>query len=366
MAGQTPGPMCQVENHIDLDSGTMCCIATPTPGPVCGSTGEIRGPLCWAGTSDPKGTAADPKPKLRVELDPATDFEEGTAATSPSAAQADPMWVENDILNYFLSDKEPWTFTILYGDGTALMLPLTAMWFGPIGGGGGTITLFRRHKHSGRIIPFQASQSDPKLKDPKLKGMSIQQALPLIATPRFDTKLTPTLLAYVNEAQMIFMAIGFLKVAQLSLANPLTLEVGWAARAAVSTSAREALTKLAVRRLALTTAKEVAPIGERLAAESMAAGGTRFQQYLEFARRLGTTSGLSPQAKANLLESFAARFGLDVGGQAMKEGGRILLLAKDGRSAFQILADGSVSFGRFNLKTLDIVDPQIIRALKGP
>ncbi len=35
MCGQRPpGPMCQVENPIDIDGGTMCLAATPPPGPV--------------------------------------------------------------------------------------------------------------------------------------------------------------------------------------------------------------------------------------------------------------------------------------------------------------------------------------------
>src|SRR5918996_750085 len=97
-------------------------------------------------------------------------------------------------------------------------------------------------------------------------------------------------------------------------------------------------------------------MGERLSAIVSALPGTRFQHYLEFARRLSLIPRLTFQQKANLLQTFAPRFGLDVGGQARMPGGRILLVAKDGKTAFQIAADGRITFGRFNLQTLDVVN----------
>ncbi len=33
--GKVPGPVCQVENPIEIDEGTMCLAASPAPGPVC-------------------------------------------------------------------------------------------------------------------------------------------------------------------------------------------------------------------------------------------------------------------------------------------------------------------------------------------
>lgn len=36
MAGNSiPGPVCQVENPVEIDSGTSCLAATPVPGPTC-------------------------------------------------------------------------------------------------------------------------------------------------------------------------------------------------------------------------------------------------------------------------------------------------------------------------------------------
>jgi hypothetical protein len=60
---------------------------------------------------------------------------------------------------------------------------------------------------------------------------------------------------------------------------------------------------------------------------------------------------------------MAKRLGLEVGAQAAAKGGRILLIAKDGKTALQIAFEGTISFGRFSTKTLDIVNPVAIRPL---
>ena len=104
-------------------------------------------------------------------------------------------------------------------------------------------------------------------------------------------------------------------------------------------------------------------LGERLFTIVSALPGDKIQRYLEFARRLSFIPRLTSQQKADLLQTFAPRFDLDVGGQAPMPGGRILLVAKDGRTAFQIAADGTITFGRFNQQTLDVVNPVPIRPL---
>jgi hypothetical protein len=45
------------------------------------------------------------------------------------------------------------------------------------------------------------------------------------------------------------------------------------------------------------------------------------------------------------------------------QGGRVLVIAKDARTALQVAADGTVQIGKFNPKTLDIVSPTTIRPL---
>jgi hypothetical protein len=297
-------------------------------------------------------------------MDPINDFEPGILSfPSLEAAQRETTWVENEVLNYDLSTNQPYTFTLLYLDGGVLGIPLTFMSFAPIATNTAAVMLFRRHKTSGRIVPFQTTQSDPRLRDPSLGRLPAGDAMIRAVPPRFDPRLTPTLMAWLNEAQMIYMATGFLRVMQLQLLNPLAW--GWSAAAAPTNATRNALARLSLRRGTQVIVQDGAAVGERLLGEVAGLNGTGLQRYLEFARRLSATTGLSPQAKADLLMSVAPRLGLDVGGQAVVSGGRILLIAKDGKTAFQIDLDGTITFGRFNTATLDIANATTIRPLVG-
>lgn len=356
-----PAPVCQVERPIDLDPGTMCLASSPTPGPTCGSQAEIRGALCWT-SADPLAAKNAPPPAPTVQLDPQRDFEEGSVAGSLNDARKNPMWVENEILNYQMSRQEPWTFSILYNDATTLVLPLTAMFFDGMKSPAGTLSFCRRHKHSGRIIPFKVLQSDPGLRDPALRGMPIEKAITKIGKPRFDSELTPTLLAYVNQEQAIFMATGFLKVIELQLMNPLAM--GWSAGAKVSSETGSLLGRLRLSRAARVVVRDAETVAEKIFLEANAGTAREIQKYLEFARRLSSTTGLSPADKAALLQRYAQRFGLEVGGLAPKGGGRFILVAKDAKSAFEIAADGTIRFGRFSLETLDIANGLPIRPLQ--
>jgi len=296
-------------------------------------------------------------------LDPIADFEPGMVQfPSLYAAQSDRAWVERDVLNYDLTTSPPYTFTVLYTDGAILSIPLTAMSFASIPANEASVLLFRRHKSTGRLIPFQTTQSDSRLRDPSVMSLPAGQGFARTVPPRFDPHLTPRLMAMVNEAQMIYMATGFLRVFELQLMNPVAF--GWSAAAAPTTAARSALGRLALRR-ALSVAPDAAAVGERLLGEVSGLGGAGFQRYLEFARRLSAVARISPQAKADLLVSLAPRFGLEVGGQAVVTGGRILVVAKDARSAFQIALDGTIKFGEFNKVTLDITRATTIRAFVG-
>ena len=274
-------------------------------------------------------------------------------------AQADPLWADNDILNYELSQQEPWTFTVLYRDGGVLVIPLTKMRFDAVTGP--KLTFFRRHQASGRIVPFQLAQADLPRRSPTPAGTSGADTMLQVVPPRFDPALTPLITSYLNQAQMLFMMEGFTDVFALQLANPVLL--GWGSGAALSSSTRQTLLRAGLRRGAVSVAVDAAAVGESLFAQTSRLGGTGFQRFLEFARRLSGTRGLSTSAKAGLLEGYAIRFGIEVGGQMAKEGGRILLIAKDGKTALQIVADGTITFGRFDLAAMDIVNPTVIRAL---
>jgi hypothetical protein len=299
---------------------------------------------------------------MNPNLDPATDFEPTNLAYKQlAAAQGDPKWVERDVLNYDLGTQAPYLFSVLYRDGGVLVIPLTVMFFEPLDRKQGTVLMFRRHKSTGRVVPFQISMADPRLRDPALASMPSDQAFARALIPRFDPVLTPSLVAMLNEAQAIYMATGFLKVFQLQLMNPLLM--GWSAAATPTATARTALARLTVRRAAQTMAADAAGVGERIFGEVAGANGNSFQRFLELARRLSNTPGLSPQAKADLLAKLAPRLGIDIGSNAAMQGGRILMIAKDGRTALQIALDGTISFGRFNLATLDIVNAVPIRPL---
>jgi hypothetical protein len=61
MAGSSiPGPVCQVENPVDIDGGTSCLAATPAPGPTCpesSPSGSYSG-LWFADVSQPHSQLA--------------------------------------------------------------------------------------------------------------------------------------------------------------------------------------------------------------------------------------------------------------------------------------------------------------------
>src|SRR5215510_2840991 len=159
---------------------------------------------------------------MSSNLDPKHDFDAGTVTfKSLAAVQSDAKWVEKDLLNYDLSTTEPYTFTLLYTDGGILTIPLTLMSFTPLSEGAGSILIVRRHTSTGRLVPFQTSQNDSRLRDPTLNSLSAEQALVRAVPPRFDPRLTPSLIAFLNEAQAIYMATGFLRVFELQLMNPL-------------------------------------------------------------------------------------------------------------------------------------------------
>jgi hypothetical protein len=146
--------------------------------------------------------------------------------------QKDPKWVENDIVGDQLSRKAPWTFTLTYRDGATLVIPLEQVAFE--GQLAGTLTVFRRQKGSGRIIPCVVPQSDPRLKALKGPPDANYSAFADVATPRFDPKTAPTIVSLVNAAQMMFLGTGILEVLQVQAMNPVLGggAAGGAARAA--------------------------------------------------------------------------------------------------------------------------------------
>jgi len=289
------------------------------------------------------------------------DFEEGLLPF-PSVAEAkrDPLYVDSGFIIDELSSEAPWTFSLLYGDDGAISIPLEAMFYEPLKGA--TATVFRRHKTSGRIVPCQISQDDPVFRDSSLRSLPWEQVLRRIIPPRFDTVLTPAIMDVLNQDQMICMALGVLRVLQLQLMNPVLF--GWSPAAKAEGPSAEVLRALA-RRGAVATA-DAAQLAAKLASEVSSLPVNRFLRFLEAARRLSLMRAIPPQVKAEAIEALAERLGLEVGGRAIMQGGRILVVAKDARTALQIASDGSITFGRAKMvgTTIEIIDPVPIRALK--
>src|SRR5438105_8820325 len=180
-----------------------------------------------------------------VLLDQASEFEPGfVGMRGVPEARTDRTYIDGGFIHYELSETAPWTFTLLYGDGGVLTIPLELMSFEPLKGA--TVTLFRRHKRTGRLVPFQILQDDARLKDPSVQSLPWQEVILRKIPPRFDPVLTPTIMQLVNEQQIVFMTVGFLKVLKLQLMNPIAF--GWSPAAAAEGTAGRALGRLALRR----------------------------------------------------------------------------------------------------------------------
>lgn len=188
---------------------------------------------------------------------PDGQFDPGLLSYSRSVdAQSDQMYVDRDILLDELTDRAPWFFSILYNDGGAISIPLELMFYEPLKGP--TATVFRRHKQTGRVIPCQISLDDPKFKDKRNDKLSWQDVVTRVVPPRFDPALTPTIINYLNQEQMISFSLGVLKVIKLQLYNPVLF--GWGA-SAESAAAKTTLGALAKR----VVTQDAAALGERLA-----------------------------------------------------------------------------------------------------
>lgn len=220
-------------------------------------------------------------------LDPLTDFEPGIARgiRTLSAAQEDPLWVDKSIRGYELSEEPPWRFKVYYSDDSTLSIPLSLVWFKPAAGP--TMTVFRRHKETRRLVPFVVPL-DPANRLPSLASLPHEEAVARVAVPRFDPRLTPAITQALNEAQIVYTATGTLKVLQLQLMNPLAVAGPLESAAA---AARGASTRVA----ALAAATRIVPGGGLATHEAL--GGHLLARHIalteaQLASRLTTRSTL--------------------------------------------------------------------------
>ena len=146
---------------------------------------------------------------LRLQLDPEIDFEPAWDPRAPGqadpfqAAKAHPKWVEKDMAHFALDLRPPGMFTVIYRDGARLDIPIPFIFGQPIGGY--AMTLFRLHKESDRLIPFQILMDDLRLCAPQKPSSDINRDVP----PRFDIKLTPKIWQAFCEKQIRTAGVGF-------------------------------------------------------------------------------------------------------------------------------------------------------------
>jgi hypothetical protein len=155
----------------------------------------------------------------KYTLNPLTDFEPGQILVPLATAKTDARWVESDIVDGRANISEQWktqALTLIYQDGATLDIPLAPdplMFLKPLPEADAITPFFRRHKKSGRLVPFQVTTAQFAQIAPT--NLPIEVALAAVP-PRFDPYLTPLILTWrdlVNDrqlaAQLQVLTIGF-------------------------------------------------------------------------------------------------------------------------------------------------------------
>lgn len=138
----------------------------------------------------------------RAPMNPVVNFEPGIADYNVPAAARQPKWVDNFAGHHVAGQAVELT----YSDGGSLTIPLSAeVIFGSALGMGEAVRTFtRRHRKSGREVPFVVY--DQGAGDPYLSAVS-EQDLALMGVPRFDPLLTPRILSlFAEDADLMLVA----------------------------------------------------------------------------------------------------------------------------------------------------------------
>ena len=162
-----------------------------------------------------RGLAVSPTSQSLSEFDPISSI------TSIEEAQADPLWVEKGIFNYFMESLKSPEIILIYEDGNIIRIPIKFVKGNPLGADSGRVIMFRRHQMTGRLVPFAISQADLKKAVPTKAEHEYTQVLEEIVPPRFDPSLTPMIPRIVNEELWRLAAIEMLKVARLQVGGAL-------------------------------------------------------------------------------------------------------------------------------------------------
>ena len=130
-------------------------------------------------------------------MNPADHFEAGIAYYDITSMGSNRDWVENDIVD--ISQRD-YTVTISYRKGTPLRFPTQSIDFEHKYAGSIEELFVRRHKASGRLIPFAIYKPgiDLYMSLPEIDALSLKDRT-LMALPRFDTGLTPTILSFYSS-----------------------------------------------------------------------------------------------------------------------------------------------------------------------
>jgi hypothetical protein len=264
----------------------------------------------------------------------------GAIAFEPGVVSAqgvlnDPAWVESDIVGDQLSDSAPWTYTLTYKDGAKLVIPLEQVFNERLPTA--TLTLFRRHKASRRIVPCVLSRDDKRLSS--LSGpVGDFSGIADLAVPRFDAATAPRIVSMVNAAQMLWFAKGMLEVLKVQSMNPLMgggmggmprAGAGAAARAAGAAAGREGLTFVEIGAGDLKAAIELARKGgvKVIAVDPAAADAAAVRTLETLGGRFvkGVASDVAPGTADHVFQYFPYR----IGGTGSHVGGGTWRLVED-------------------------------------
>jgi len=167
----------------------------------------------------PMVTRRDPRPVLRCQFD--KEFGPAVSMGRLAELRTDPLWVESGIFNYFMESLKSPEIILVYEDGNILRIPLRFVHNKPLDASGGTVTMFRRHRTTGRLVPFAITQADLFKAGELREGQPASQVLGELVPPRFDPSLTPMIPGIVDAELLRHAAIGILEVAKLQVGGAL-------------------------------------------------------------------------------------------------------------------------------------------------
>ncbi len=162
-------------------------------------------------------TESQPTLRMEMEFGPTEQF-------TPQEARHDPLWVENNVHNYFIPDLDTPEIVIIYEDGNVVTIPLKYVRFD--NGPEASVTLFRRDMATGRLFPFQMG-TDELMRASEGRGSETSSSFfQDVVPPAFNRELTPFITGWVDFEQQRLATIGFLKVFGLHAGGRLAIETG--------------------------------------------------------------------------------------------------------------------------------------------